>query len=143
MIARAAWERRLVVWAIVFALAPSAFAGSADHDAYVAALARERTVRTTASTVDRAAYLRAARAVVIEYQAIVRRFPASGYSDDALWHAGRIALDSYARFGEARDREAGAWLLQRLSAEYPASTLVKLVPAALAAVAPATPVVRC
>ena len=53
----------------------------------------------------------------------MRRFPASGYSDDALWHAGRLALDSYGRFGEARDRDAGVRLLQRLSAEYPASKL--------------------
>jgi N-acetylmuramoyl-L-alanine amidase len=61
----------------------------------------------------------------------VRRFPASGYSDNALWHAGRLALDSYSRFGEARDREAGIRLLQRLTAEYPSSTFVKLVPSAL------------
>jgi len=142
MIARAAWERRLVAWAILFALAPSALADGADHDAYVTALAHERTLRTAASTVDRVAYLRDMRAVVIEYQVIVRRFPASGYSDDALWHAGRLALDSYARFGEVRDREAGVRLLQRLSAEYPASTLVKLVPPALAAVAPVVPVIN-
>jgi N-acetylmuramoyl-L-alanine amidase len=132
MIAGAARERRLVAWAILFALAPAAFADTPDHDAYVVALARERTVRTAAARpVDRAAHLQDIRAVVTEYQAIVRRFPASGYSDDALWHAGRLALDSYSRFGEARDREAGIRLLKRLSAEYPTSTLVKLVPSAL------------
>jgi len=132
MIAGAARERGLVAWAILFALAPAAFADTADHDAYVAALARERAVRTAlANPVDRAAYLQDVRAVVTEYQAIVRRFPASGYSDDALWHAGRLALDSYSRFGDARDREAGIRLLQRLSAEYPTSTFVKLVPSTL------------
>jgi N-acetylmuramoyl-L-alanine amidase len=136
MIARATWERRLVAWAIVFALAPSAFADTADHDAYVAALARERAVRTALpNTADRSAYLRDARDVVTEYQAMVRRFPASGYSDDALWHAGRLALDSYSRFGEVRDRDAGVRLLRRLAAEYPTSTLVKLAPSALAGVA--------
>jgi N-acetylmuramoyl-L-alanine amidase len=132
MIAGAARERGLVAWAILFALAPAAFADTPDHDAYVAALARERAVRTAlASPVDRAAYLQDVRAVVTQYQAIVRRFPASGYSDNALWHAGRLALDSYSRFGEARDREAGIRLLQRLTAEYPSSTFVKLVPSAL------------
>jgi N-acetylmuramoyl-L-alanine amidase len=132
MIAGAARERGLVAWAILFALAPAAFADTADHDVYVAALARERAVRTApANPVDRAAYLQDVRAVVTEFQAMVRRFPASGYSDNALWHAGRLALDSYSRFGEAHDREAGIRLLQRLSAEYPTSTFVKLVPSAL------------
>jgi N-acetylmuramoyl-L-alanine amidase len=135
MIARAAWRRQLVVcaWAILVSIPPAAFAHTADHDAYIAALARERTIRTAlTNTADRAAYLRDVRAVVTEYQALVRRFPASGFSDDALWHAGRLALDTYARFGDARDRGAGVRLLQRLSAEYPAS---KLAPSALAIVA--------
>jgi N-acetylmuramoyl-L-alanine amidase len=134
MTARSRWERRLVAWAIVFALAPAASADTADHEAYVAALARERTLRTAlTSAAGRVVYLRDARAVVAEYQAVVHRFPASSYSDEALWHAGRLALDSYERYGEARDRDAGVRLLQRLTAEYPASKLVSLVPAALAA----------
>jgi N-acetylmuramoyl-L-alanine amidase len=135
MIAPAAWGRRLVVcaWAILVSIPPAAFADTADHDAYTAALARERTIRTAlTNTVDRAAYLRDVRAVVTEYQAFVRRFPASGFSDDALWHAGRLALDTYGRFSESRDRDAGVRLLQRLSAEYPTS---KLAPSALAVVA--------
>jgi N-acetylmuramoyl-L-alanine amidase len=133
MTARSRWERQLVAWAIVFALAPVVSADTVDHDAYVATLARERAVRTRLTTeADRAAYLRDARAVVAEYQAIVRRFPAGGYSDQALWHAGRLALDVFGRSGEIRDRDAGIRLLQRLTAEYPASSLVKLVPAALA-----------
>jgi N-acetylmuramoyl-L-alanine amidase len=133
MTARPAWERRLVAWAIVFALAPAALADTADHEAYVAALARERTIRTTLTT-DRAAYLRDVRAVLGEYQAVVRRFPATGYGDEALWHAGRLALDAYGRFGDIRDRDAGVRLLRRLTADYPASQLVKLVPAVLTAV---------
>jgi N-acetylmuramoyl-L-alanine amidase len=135
MTARPAWERRLVAWAIVFALAPVAFADTQDHDAYVSALARERTLRTTlTNSTDRAAYLRDVRAVVAEYQAVVRRFPTGRYGDESLWHAGRLALDAYGRFGDARDRDAGVRLLHRLTTEYPASQLVKLVPAALASV---------
>jgi N-acetylmuramoyl-L-alanine amidase len=123
---------------MVLALAPAGFADTADHDAYVAALARERTVRSTLTTAaDRVVYLRDVRAVVADYEALVRRFPASGYSDDALWHAGRLALDSYGRFGDVRDRDAGVRLLRRLAAEYPSSRLVKLAPQALDAVASA------
>jgi len=135
MTARAPWERRLVAWAIVFALAPTLFANTAGHDAYVAALARERTVRSRlTSAADRAAYLHEVRAVVAEYQAVVRRFPAGGYGDEALWHAGRLALDAYGRFGEARDRDEGVRVLHRLRAEYPGSALLKLVPAVLDAI---------
>jgi N-acetylmuramoyl-L-alanine amidase len=135
MTARPAWGRRLVAWAIVFALAPAAFAAGPDHDAYVAALARERTLRTTlTSAADRAVYLRDVRAVVADYEAVVRRFPASSYGDESLWHAGRLALDAYGRFGDVRDRDAGLRLLQRLTTAYPASQLVKLVPAVVASV---------
>ena len=133
MTARPAWERRLVAWAIVFAIVTVAFAAGPDHDAYVAALARERTLRTTlTNAADRAVYLRDVRAVVAEYEAVVHRFPAGSYGDESLWHAGRLALDAYGRFGEARDRDAGVRLLQRLTTAYPASQLVKLVPAVLA-----------
>jgi len=135
MTAHALWERRLVAWAIVFALAPTLFADTGGHDAYVAALARERTVRSRlTNAADRAAYLHEVRAVVAEYQAVVRRFPAGGYGDEALWHAGRLALDAYGRFGEARDRDDGVRLLQRLTAEYASSALLKLVRATLDAV---------
>jgi N-acetylmuramoyl-L-alanine amidase len=135
MTARPSWERRLVAWAIVFALSPVALAAGPDHDAYVAALARERTLRTTLSNpADRAAYLRDVRAVVAEYEAVVHRFPASSYGDESLWHAGRLAVDAYGRFGDARDRDAGVRLLQRLTTAYPASQLVKLVPGVLASV---------
>jgi N-acetylmuramoyl-L-alanine amidase len=79
---------------------------------------------------------------VAAYLLIPRRFPASGYSDDALWRAGRLSLDAFARFGNSGDRDSGQRLLKRLAAGYPASKLAKLVPAALedlAAPASATP----
>jgi N-acetylmuramoyl-L-alanine amidase len=119
----------------VFALAHVAFAAGPDHDAYVAALTRERTLRTTLTNpADRAVYLRDVRAVVAEYEAVVHRFPASSYGDESLWHAGRLAFDAYGRFADARDRDTGVRLLQRLTTEYPASQLVKLVPGVLASV---------
>jgi N-acetylmuramoyl-L-alanine amidase len=135
MTAWPSWERRLVAWAIVFALAAVASAAGPDHDTYVAALARERLLRTTLTNpADRATYQRDVRAVVAEYEALVHRFPTGSYGDESLWHAGRLALDAYGRFGDARDRDAGVRLLRRLTTEYPGSQLVKLVPGVLAAV---------
>src|SRR5262249_2472017 len=134
MTVRFPWERRLVAWAIVFALAPAAFAATADHDASVPTLARERAIRSAGTaTPDRLTYLRHLRASVPRYKANGRRYPATAYGDQVLWHAGRLALDAYGRFGEARDRDIGVQLLQRLTAEHPRSTLTKLVPAALPA----------
>jgi len=78
-------------------------------------------------------------AVVAAYEALVRRYPASGYSDNALWQAGRLALDAFAAFGDAADREAGVKLLRRLAAGYPTSKLVAQVPDILARVNGADP----
>jgi N-acetylmuramoyl-L-alanine amidase len=119
--------------AILF-LATGVSAQNADHDLYTSALAREQGIRATFSgTPAPDAALKDVHAIVTAYQTLVRRFPASGYSDDALWQAGRLELDAFARFGEARDKDAGVRLLQRLAADYPTSKLAKRVPDTLAA----------
>src|SRR5262245_21025954 len=123
--------RRFLSLAIVTALfaGTGVFAQDAEHDLYTAALARERAVRATfAGTPAPEVALKDILAIVTAYQTLVRRFPASGYSDDALWQAGRLELDAFARFGEARDKDVGIKLLQRLAADYPTSKLAKRVP---------------
>jgi N-acetylmuramoyl-L-alanine amidase len=118
-----------IVWGV------PAGAEDADREQYVATLARERALRTAFSgTPAPDVALRDVHSLVAAYQTIVRRFPASGYSDDALWNAARLELDAFARFGDVHDRENGIRLLHRLAADYPASRLAKRVPEALAAV---------
>ena len=96
---------------------------------YADALGREQTVRAVLNAPDAApAVLGDVRAVVAAYEAVVRRYPASGYSDNALWQAGRLSMDAYSRFGQAFDKEAGIRNLRRLAAQYPASRLAKQVP---------------
>ena len=69
---------------------------------YTDAMAREQTVRAALGAPDAApAVLADVRAVVAAYEAVVRHYPASGYSDNALWQAGRLSLDAFARFGQA------------------------------------------
>src|SRR5512138_2946743 len=100
---------------------------------YNDALAREQTVRAALSSSGAApAVVDDVRAVVAAYEALVRRYPASGYSDNALWQAGCLALDAFAKFGQAADKEAGIRLLRRLAASYPSSKLVAQVPDILA-----------
>jgi N-acetylmuramoyl-L-alanine amidase len=113
--------------------AASALAQDADRDLFLAAMAREHAVRATfAGTPAPDAALKDVHGIVTAYQALVRRFPASGYSDDALWQAGRLELDAFARFGESRDKDVGVRLLQRLAADYPTSKLAKRVPETMA-----------
>src|SRR5438309_1445658 len=99
------------------------------RELYLAAHGREQSVRMTlesdAATVG---VLPEVRAVVLAYQALVKQYPASGYADDALWQAGRLSVDAFLRFGQARDRAAGTRLLKALVAGYPTSKLVKRVP---------------
>jgi N-acetylmuramoyl-L-alanine amidase len=124
-----------LVLAQVFVQVPARAASAAPppRTLYHAALAREQTVRDALTAPDAGpAVLSEVHAVVAAYESIVRRYPASGYSDNALWQAGRLLLDAYTRLGQPQDREAGVRLLKRLAAAYPTSKLVKRVPAALA-----------
>jgi len=101
---------------------------------YTDALAREQTVRAALTAPDATpAVLADVHAIIATYESLVRRYPASGYADNALWEAGRLALDAFLRFGETADRDAGVKLLRRLATGYPSSTLAAQVPAQLAA----------
>ncbi len=67
--------------------------------------------------------LRMSRAAVAAYENIVRRYPRSGYSDNALWEGASLAADTWRRYGDDRDRAKAAQLLAWLQREYPASPL--------------------
>ncbi len=102
---------------------------------YNEALDGEQAVRPAlASSTALATILIDVRSVVAAYEAVVKRYPASGYSDDALWNAGRLSLDAFAKFGQSQDKDAGVRLLRRLAANYPSSKFVKQVPEQLARV---------
>ena len=136
----AAARRALIAIVAIASIARGVFAQDVDHDLYVAALARERAVRSTfAGSPAPDTAVKEVHAVVTAYQTLVRRFPASGYSDDALWNAGRLELDAFARFGETRDKDVGTRLLQRLAADYPTSKLAKRVSETLTTFASAKP----
>jgi N-acetylmuramoyl-L-alanine amidase len=89
------------------------------RDLYTRALARERTVRDAAQS----ASVQQIRGAIAAYERIVRRYPRSGYSDNALWQAANLALLAYERFGEAADRQTGTRLLTLLRSGYPSSSL--------------------
>src|SRR5205085_2544102 len=103
--------------------AVDASAAPAPKPMYEAALEREQAVRATLNAADDRTVLADVRTLAAAYEAIVRRYPTSGYSDNALWQAGLLELDAYARFGDSGDKTAGVRLLRSLAARYPSSSL--------------------
>jgi N-acetylmuramoyl-L-alanine amidase len=71
--------------------------------------------------------LKRVRATVTNYEGIVRRFPRSGYSDNALWQGAMLAADAFWQFGDTRDRATALRLFDRLISEFASSSLVAQV----------------
>ena len=91
-------------------------AASTAQEMYLAATAREEAVRASACAKRRRRTCRrrcASRRRGLPE--IVRLYPASGYSDNALWQAGRLSIDAFLRFGQERDRISGVRLLRQLT----------------------------
>jgi N-acetylmuramoyl-L-alanine amidase len=104
-------------------LAGVAAAADSAESMYTKALARERVMRDAA----RHPTVKQLRAAVRAYENIVRRFPRSGYSDNALWQGANLSLLAYELFGQASDRRASLRLLEQLRKGYPSSSLVARV----------------
>ena len=125
--------RRAFVAALFVAMAAQIVGAESARDLYTAALAREQPLRAAMANDEAAAtILSDVRALVAAYDALVKRFPASGYADDALWQGGQLSLDAYLRFGQAHDKTIGVRLLRRLASGYPTSKLARQVPQQLA-----------
>lgn len=108
----------LVTFACLTATVPC-FGAQSARDMYNRALAQERTVRDESEKPTLAQMRRA----VAAYEAVVRRFPASGYSDNALWQAANLAALAFERFGDDADRRTSTRLFTTLAKGYPASKL--------------------
>ena len=100
-----------LVAAGAFAFPTEARAQAGARDMYTRALTQERTIRDASShaTADRM------RRVVAAYEALVRRYPSSGYCDNALWQAGNVSALAYQRFGDEADRKAAIRLFDLLA----------------------------
>jgi N-acetylmuramoyl-L-alanine amidase len=99
------------------------------RDLYTQALARDRTVRDARQSPTR----QQIRSAIAQYERVVRRYPRSGYSDNALWQASELARLAWDRFGEDVDRQTAVRLLTLLKSGYPASPLARNVDEAVSA----------
>lgn len=123
---------KTVAAAIVLLLIAAAPAAAQSASArYEAALAREKQIRASQPSAA------ALRSVISQYEAIVRRYPRSGYSDNALWQAAGVAWFAYERHGQDSDRRTAIRLLQQLRKSYPTGTLARQVPGRIAQMIPA------
>jgi N-acetylmuramoyl-L-alanine amidase len=107
-----------ILAALMASAAPAAVPESAES-IYTRALSRERELREGAS----GASLAQLRSVVALYEAVVRRYPKSGYCDNALWQGANVALLAFERFEQAADRRTAVRLLTLLREGYPSSPL--------------------
>jgi N-acetylmuramoyl-L-alanine amidase len=127
-------NRTLTGTLLLVALLSSSSAGAQGQSAqvetlYADAKAKEKAVRSAlADPAATSAVLKAVRTVVADYETLVRNFPASAYSDDALWFGGWLAIDSYERFGDEQERATGTRLWRALTVQYPSSKLARQVP---------------
>ncbi len=128
-------RHRLLVACAFALMVPVSAAALPVRAMFVEARQKEQAVRAAlADPAVSATVLKSVRRTVASYESVVRRYPTSSYSDDALWQAGRLALDVFGRFGDVKDRETGLRLLHWLAAEYPTSKLAKQVPGVLTAI---------
>ena len=66
-----------------------------------------------------------ARTLVRSFEDISHLFASSPYGDDALWHGGMLAADTFWEFGQPDDRTTAVRLLKALGTRFPRSSLVK------------------
>ena len=130
-------KRTILAALLAFSLTPVAPAAAAEsaRSLYTRTLARERVLRDVRNTPT----LQQLRAVITEYERLVRRFPGSGFSDNALWQAGNLARLAHDRFHQDVDRRTAERLLTQLKTGYPHSSLVGRIDAAPADSAPVPP----
>ena len=99
---------------------------------YNALLAREASVRRqierTTGTEQSPEVVAPLREIVRDYEAFARKYPTSGYSDNALWQGAKLAADSFWQFGSADDQQTARRLFRAIGERFRSSSLVAKVP---------------
>jgi N-acetylmuramoyl-L-alanine amidase len=114
--------------ASVLLLSTSALSQTA-RERYEAAVEREAELRVLlanpAATTPAAEVMAQAGRVIASFESLVRRFPTSGYADNALWQAASLADLSYQKYSRPEDHERALRMYRWLVTEYPTSSFVK------------------
>jgi N-acetylmuramoyl-L-alanine amidase len=123
----------LVVVALGATSAPIARAQTPSPRAlYTEALLQERALRqeieNRRSDAPAPALLGRMRSLVETYERMARRYPTSGYMDNALWQGAMLSADAFWTFGEAKDKTTALELFSTLNARFPRSSLLRELP---------------
>jgi len=130
-------SRTLFACALMLVVSAPVFAQTAKAR-YDAATERDQKVRallTSEGAAPAPDVSAQAAKVIASFEALVRRFPTSGYADNALWQAATLAEAAYLKFNRAEDQARAERFYRWLVTEYPASSLVKRANQQLAALA--------
>ena len=118
---------------IAFACFVAAVGAATPERSYTAALGREAILRRDLNAApDKrldSPLLGRIRSLVTEYENMARRYPRSGYSDNALYQGAMLAADAFWYYGEDPDRRTALRLFAALKARFPSSSLVREVAA--------------
>jgi N-acetylmuramoyl-L-alanine amidase len=130
---RSSARLRASVVLVALVATPVLDATSTPKASYTEALTREERLRRELGAAQGRAdgsisLLRRIRVLVAEYEALARRYPRSGYSDNALFQAALISGDAYRQFGDETDRQTALRLFADLAARFPTSSLNRQVP---------------
>jgi N-acetylmuramoyl-L-alanine amidase len=127
---RSCGKRAAAGIALIAMLAPGmAAAQQRAKVRYEQTLAREQVLRKALDSQAgvSAPLLERVRQLVGEYEALVRRYPGSAYSDNACYQGAVLSADVYWHFGEAADKRKAVQLFATLRAEYPSSSLIRQI----------------
>jgi N-acetylmuramoyl-L-alanine amidase len=100
--------------------APALAAGPSPRALYARTLEREATLRSGAGATPAQVHN-----VIAAYETLVRKYPASGYSDNALWQAANLALMAAQQYAQDADKRTAVRLLTQLKTQYPSSSLAR------------------
>jgi N-acetylmuramoyl-L-alanine amidase len=143
--ARVLWTA-IAAWLLVCDLAAQSAKPQTAKERFEAAQQRDEQVRvlltTFPTTPPPADVVTQVKQVMTSFESVVRRFPTSGYADNALWQAASLGDAAYQRLNRPEDRDRAMKLYRWLVQEYPSSSFVKQANAkieSLAAVAAPSP----
>ncbi len=123
-------------WLLVCDLAAQSAKPQTAQERFEAAQQRDEQVRVLLTDLTNASspadVVKQVGQVTSSYESIVRRFPTSGYADNALWHGASLSDTAYQRLNRPEDRDRAMKLYRWLAQEYPASSFVKQANAKIA-----------
>jgi N-acetylmuramoyl-L-alanine amidase len=115
----------IAVWLSVCGVAGAQTAKARYDDAFERAAQVRVLLNNVTEKAAPADLVKQVKQVATAFEVIVRRFPASGYADNALWEAANLTETAYERMNRGEDRDRAMKYYRWLAEEYPASSFVK------------------